>query len=108
ANRELAVQWSDRDDGLHECTVVARDRRGLLATVAGVLTLTGSAIQGASAYVDPDTGMALEVYRGIDRFGRLDAAGQRDFVTMLRSALDGALPLRARLSERIGPERPPL
>jgi [protein-PII] uridylyltransferase len=98
---ELAVEWTLRDDGLHECTVVARDRRGLLATVAGVLTLAGFDIQGASAYADPESGMALEVYRGIDRFGRLDDAGQRDFVTMLRSALDGALPLRARLSERI-------
>ena len=98
---ELAVEWTERDDGLRECTVVARDRRGLLASVAGVLTLVGFDIQGASAYGDPDTGMALEVYRGIDRFGRLDEAGRRDFVTMLRSALDGALPLRTRLSERI-------
>jgi [protein-PII] uridylyltransferase len=98
---ELAVEWTEREDGLRECTVVARDRRGLLASVAGVLTLVGFDIQGASAYGDPDTGMALEVYRGIDRFGRLDEAGQRDFVTMLRSALDGALPLRTRLSERI-------
>lgn len=98
---ELAVEWSDRDDGLLECTVVARDRRGLLATVAGVLTLAGFDIQGASAYGDPDSSMALEVYRGIDRFERLDEAGRRDFVTMLRSALDGVLPLRSRLSERI-------
>ncbi|MFA5883043.1 MAG: ACT domain-containing protein [Acidimicrobiia bacterium] len=104
---ELAVEWTERDDGLRECTVVARDRRGLLATVAGVLTLVGFDIQGASGYGDPDTGMALEVYRGIDRFGRLEEAGQRDFVTMLRSALDGALPLRARLSERIRRYRSP-
>ena len=107
AGGELAVEWSEREDGLRECTVVARDRRGLLATVAGVLTLVGFDIQGASAYGDPDTGMALEVYRGIDRFGRLDEAGQRDFVTMLRSALDGMLPLRARLSERIRRYRSP-
>lgn len=99
--RELAVVWSVGDDGLTECTVVAPDRRGLLATVSGVLTLVGFDIQSASGYGDPDTGMALEVYRGLDRYGRLDDAGQRDFVTMLRSALDGALPLRARLAERI-------
>jgi len=99
--RALAVEWEEWDDGLVECTVVARDRRGLLAIVAGVLTLVGFDIQSASAYSDPDTGMALEVYRGTDQFGRLDEAGRRDFVTMLRSALDGALPLRTRLSERI-------
>jgi [protein-PII] uridylyltransferase len=101
ASGELAVEWSERDDGLLECTVVARDRRGLLAAVSGVLTLSGFDIQGASGYGDPDSDMALEVYRGIDRFGRLDEAGQRDFVTMLRSALSGALPLRQRLSERV-------
>ena len=106
-HRELAVEWGERDDGLVECTVVARDRRGLLANVAGVLTLVGFDIQGAGGYADPDTGMALETYRGIDRFGRLDEAGRRDFVTMLRSALDGALPLRTRLSERIRRYRSP-
>ena len=100
-SRELAVEWSEWEPGLVECTVAARDRRGLLATVAGVLTLIGFDIQSASGYGDADTGMALEVYRGVDRFGRLDEAGRRDFVTMLRSALDGALPLRTRLSERI-------
>ena len=100
--RELGVEWSEADDGLVECTVVAPDQRGLLATVAGVLTLIGFDIQSASGYADPDTGMALEVYRGVDRFLRLDEAGRRDFVTMLRGALDGALPLRERLSERIG------
>lgn len=107
AGRELAVVWAERDDGLLECTVAARDRRGLLATVAGVLTLSGFDIQGAVAYGDPDSGMALEVYRGIDRFGRLDDAGRRDFTTMLRSALDGVLPLRERLSERIRRYRRP-
>jgi [protein-PII] uridylyltransferase len=100
-SRELAVEWGEGESGLLECTVVARDRRGLLATVAGVLTLVGFDIQSASAYGDPETGMALEVYRGVDRFGRLDDAGRRDFATMLRSALDGVLPLRTRLSERI-------
>jgi len=104
---ELAVEWRTRDDGLFECTVAARDRRGLLANVAGVLTLTGFDIQGAAAYVDTDSGMALEVYRGVDRFGRLDDAGRRDFATMLRSALDGALPLRQRLRERIARYRNP-
>jgi [protein-PII] uridylyltransferase len=97
---ELAVVWSTRDD-LLECMVVAPDRRGLLAAVAGVLTLVGFDIQSASGFSDPDTNMALEVYRGVDQFGRLDEAGRRDFTTMLRSALSGALPLRERVSERV-------
>jgi [protein-PII] uridylyltransferase len=105
---ELAVVWDTRDDGTLECTVVAPDRRGLLAAVAGVLTLVGFDIQSASAFSDPDTNMALEVYRGVDQFGRLDDAGQRDFVTMLRSALSGALPLRERVSERVRRYRGPV
>ena len=104
---DLAVVWDTRDDGTLECTVVAPDRRGLLAAVAGVLTLVGFDIQSASGFSDPDTNMALEVYRGVDQFGRLDDAGQRDFVTMLRSALDGALPLRDRVSERVRRYRGP-
>ena len=99
--RELSVEWTEGDDGVLECTVVARDQQGLLATVAGVLTIIGFDVQSASAYGDAETGMALEVYRGTDRFGRLDEPGRRDFTTMLRSALDGALPLRDRLTESI-------
>ena len=98
---ELAVEWRNGPDGTLECTVAARDRRGLLANVAGVLTLVGFDIRSASAYGDADSGMALEVYRGVDQFGRLDDAGRRDFVTMLRSALDGVLPLRERVRERV-------
>jgi [protein-PII] uridylyltransferase len=105
---ELAVVWDARDDGTLECTVVAPDRRGLLAAVAGVLTLVGFDIQSASGFSDPDTNMALEVYRGVDQYGRLDDAGRRDFVTMLRSALSGALPLRERVSERVQRYRSPL
>jgi len=106
-DRELSVEWAEGADGLLECTVIAQDRQGLLATVAGVLTTVGFDVQSASAYGDADTGMALEVYRGIDRFGRLDGPGRRDFTTMLRSALDGALPLRARLTESIRRYRSP-
>ncbi|HMG27680.1 MAG TPA: HD domain-containing protein, partial [Acidimicrobiia bacterium] len=41
ARREVAIDWSDRDDGLLECAVAAPDRTGLLARVAGVLALFG-------------------------------------------------------------------
>ena len=105
---ELAVEWREVPGGMLECTVAARDRRGLLANVAGILTLIGFDIRSASAYGDADSGMALEVYRGVDRFGRLDESGRRDFSTMLRSALDGVLPLRERLRERIHRYRSPV
>ena len=80
----LGVAWSERDDGLLECAVVAPDRRGLLATVAGVLTLDGFDIQGVDAFTAPGE-MALEVYRGVDTFGRLDDAAGRAAVCGRRS-----------------------
>jgi [protein-PII] uridylyltransferase len=65
-----------------------------------VLALHGFDIRGASAY-GADSAMALEVFRGVDAFGRLDAAGQTTVERDVRAALSGELPLRARLEERI-------
>src|SRR5204862_3060670 len=46
-------------------------------------------------------GMALEVYRGVDSFGRLDENGRATVAQEIRTALDGGMPLRERLEERI-------
>ncbi len=100
AGGALACAWADRPDGLLECTVAAPDRRGLLATVAGVLALHGFDVRGASLYGAPD-GMALEIYWGVDEFGRLDAAGRTAVERDLEAALDGRLALKDRLGERI-------
>jgi [protein-PII] uridylyltransferase len=99
ARGELAVVWVDRDDGLVECTVAAPDRTGLLATVTGVLAIHGFDIRSASAYGD-DAGMALEVYRGVDSFGRLDDDERDRVAADLASALAGTLPVRERLDAR--------
>jgi [protein-PII] uridylyltransferase len=95
----LAFDWVIRDDGSLECVVAAPDQRGLLATVAGVLALHGFDIRAASAYAVPD-GMALEVFRGDDAFGRLDDAGRRSVEGDTAAALAGELPLRELLTER--------
>ncbi|MGH8986845.1 MAG: [protein-PII] uridylyltransferase [Acidimicrobiia bacterium] len=96
----LTVEWSELADGQFECTVVAPDRTGLLATVAGVLALSGFDIRAAAGYSHSD-GMALEVFTGVDRFGRLaDAAGRQEVVGTLDRALDGELALEERLLER--------
>ncbi|MBM3670747.1 MAG: ACT domain-containing protein [Actinobacteria bacterium] len=100
ANLQLAVAWEDRTDGLVECTVVAPDRTGLLATVTAVLALHGFDIRSASAYGD-ESGMALEVYRGVDTFERLDDAGRRGIESDIDAAINGTLPVRRRLDERI-------
>jgi len=100
ARRELAIDWSARDDGLVECAVAAPDRTGLLARVAGVLTLFGFDIRDAAGYIAD--GMALEVFDGADRFGRLaEPEGREAVATALRAALRGELPLAEQLRARI-------
>lgn len=106
AGGALAFSWGDRSDGLLESTVVAPDRQGLLATVAGVLALHGFDVRGASLYGAPD-GMALEVFWGVDEFGRLDAAGRAAVERDVASALDGRLSLKERLGERFARYRRP-
>jgi [protein-PII] uridylyltransferase len=100
AAKQLAITWEDRDDGLVECTVVAPDRTGLLATVTAVLALHGFDIRGASAYGD-ESGMALEVYRGVDTFERIDAAGRQAIEADVASAIGGTFPVRRKLDERM-------
>ncbi len=98
--RELAVEWEALDDGRFRCTVVAHDRTGLLATVAGSLSLVGFDIGSASGYTHHD-GMALEVFTGTDRFGRLgDEPGRERLFTTLAAALSGELLLDEQLRER--------
>ncbi|MSO78859.1 MAG: ACT domain-containing protein [Acidimicrobiia bacterium] len=97
---ELAVTWEDRDDGIVGCTVVAPDRTGLLATVTAVLASHGFDIRGASMYGD-ESGMALEVYRGVDTFGRLDTAGRHGVDVDIAAAISGDLGVRGRLEDRI-------
>jgi [protein-PII] uridylyltransferase len=99
AHGSLAFDWVTRDDGSLECIAAAPDQRGLLATVAGVLALHGFDIRAAAAYAVPD-GMALEVFRGDDAFGRLDDAGRRGVEADTAAALAGELPLSERLAER--------
>ncbi|MGH9033351.1 MAG: ACT domain-containing protein, partial [Acidimicrobiia bacterium] len=96
----LVVEWSELDDDRFECTVVAPDRTGLLAVVAGVLALSGFDIQAAAGYSHRD-GAALEVFTGVDRFGRLtEPAGRDDVAVTLDDALRGELALEERVRER--------
>ena len=90
-----------RRDGRLQCTAVAQDRIGLLADVAGALALTGFDIASASAY-SSTRGMALEVFTGIDRFGRLTGGSALDDATALLSrALEGDVELEEALRARM-------
>ena len=100
----MAIEWAASSRELLACTVVAPDRTGLLATVAGALALFGFDIEAAAAYSHPD-GVALEVFTGVDRFDRLAprliAPGVRS-CSATRST--GATRAR-RASSRSAPER---
>jgi [protein-PII] uridylyltransferase len=103
---ELAIKWTERDDGLLECAVAAPDRTGLLARVAGVLALFGFDIRDAAGYIAD--GMALEVFDGADRFGRLaDAKGREAVVTTLSAALADEVPVEEQLRARVRRYRMP-
>ena len=93
-------------DGRVRCTVVERDRTGLLATVAAALALVGFDIDAAAAYSHPD-GMALELFTGRDRFGRLESPDDRaEATTTITGALDGAFSLDDELRARTHRYRP--
>jgi [protein-PII] uridylyltransferase len=84
-----------RQSGVWDLLIVARDRPGLLATVAGVLTLRGASVLAADAATSSD-GVVLDVFtvtgaEGL-RWPRLEAD--------LRSALLGGIPLHDLLGSR--------
>lgn len=96
----LHVEWSTGPDRDLRCTVVAPDRPGLLATVASALALAGLDVRSVDAATHP-RGMALEVFTGTDRFGRLgDDPARARAARSVEEAVTGDLDLRARLAER--------
>jgi len=97
----VAVEVSSGDDGLLDFSVVAPDRAGLLSLVAGVLTVSGVDIREASAFTRSD-GVVLELFRGVDRFGRFeDGGGVSDVRDLLRDALGGGVDLDALVTEHV-------
>jgi [protein-PII] uridylyltransferase len=100
ARGEPAIEWTLLDDGRVQCTLVAPDRTGLLATAAGALALVGLDIETASAYGHP-TGLALEVFTGRDRFDRLlTADGRARASGTVTDALTGAVAVDQQLRDR--------
>ena len=73
---ELAVDWAEVGDAMLRITVVAPDRPGLLARVAGALAVLGVDIHDANAF-SHRSGLALEVFLGHDRFRRLGESDDR-------------------------------
>lgn len=102
----VLVQWSldaapdpDADTDTIGCTVVAPDQRGLLAVVAGALTVAGFDVSDA-VIVGDGAGMALEQFRGTDRFGRLSTETGRTAASQLvTDAIAGIAPIEVLLDE---------
>lgn len=101
AGESVAVDVARGTDGLLEFSVVASDRAGLLSLVAGVLTVSGLDIREASAFTRSD-GVALELFRGADRFGRFEEENGVDRARdLLRDALTGDVDLDALVVEHM-------
>jgi [protein-PII] uridylyltransferase len=106
ASRDLAIEWGTTEEARLMCTVIAPDRTGLLATAAGALALLGVDIVSAAGYSHPD-GIAIEIFTGVDPYGRLVTGEDRARgAQLLRDAIDGTLPLADRLEERTRRYRP--
>src|SRR5262249_46263760 len=81
-----------------QVTVIAPDRPGLLATVAGVLTLSGALVRSARTVSDTSTGMALLRFEVAPAFDTLP--DWEEVRTELGDALDDRLALASMLEER--------
>jgi [protein-PII] uridylyltransferase len=88
--QRLAPEW--------DLVIVARDRPGLLATVAGVLALRGASVLAADAATTAD-GLALDVFTVGSAYGApLESSVWPRVENDLQAALDGSLPLDALLA----------
>ncbi len=96
----MIVEWDRLADGNWQCAVGADDRPGLLAGVAGGLSLVGFDIVSATAHSLPD-GRAAEIFVGSDTFDRLgDETGQKRATETIEGVLAGSVPLEEGLAAR--------
>ncbi|HLZ26982.1 MAG TPA: ACT domain-containing protein [Chloroflexota bacterium] len=90
-----------RQPGVWDVLIVARDRPGLLATVAGVLALRGTSVLAADAATCAD-GLVLDVFTVGGAFGVPVAVERWPAVAAdIRAALEGRVPLRDLLGARV-------
>ena len=94
-----------RQPGVWDVLFVARDRPGLLATVAGVMALRGTSVLAADAATCAD-GLVLDVFTVSGAYGC--AGGQSTWPEVaadVQAALEGRVPLRDLLgARRLEPE----
>ncbi|MDQ6673306.1 MAG: hypothetical protein M3069_21625, partial [Chloroflexota bacterium] len=89
-----------RQSGVWDVLIAARDRPGLLATVAGVMALRGTSVLAADAATCAD-GLVLDVFTVSGAFGEPATAERWSGVAGdVQAVLDGRLPLRDLLGAR--------
>ena len=93
--------------GTHEVVVVATDRPGLLARIAGSLSLAGLNILSAQAFTTED-GSAIDLFTVEPAFrGDVDEERWRQFRRTLRRALEGRVWLEEKVREKRAHYPPP-
>jgi len=111
--RAVTVSCRDSGDGVVKVAVVAPDKVGLLATVAGALSAAGLGVSEASLFTTRD-GMALDIFRGVDAFGRFSGDSAHTLEPLIEDALSGridvgeAVRARVRNYRRPGRQRGPV
>lgn len=96
----VVVQWESMDDGRWRCAVAADDRPGLLAGVAGALSLEGFDIATAEGHSLPGR-RAAEVFVGVDTFDRFDDEhGRRQAGATIEGVLADRISVREGLEVR--------
>ena len=111
-DRPVAVAWHELEGGhASELTVTARDRRGLLATVAGTLTANNIDILSVDLFTRAD-GIVLDALRvsELPDHGPVSAARKARIEPALAQAVEGAVDVprlveRWRVSQRRRPRR---
>ncbi len=93
--------------GVQELLVVAADRSGLLARIAGSLAVAGLSIVTAQVFTTED-GAAVDLFEVEGVFERqIDERRWREFRSTLRRAIDGRADLEHRVRQKRAPYPPP-
>jgi [protein-PII] uridylyltransferase len=107
ANEVRSATARGERPGTHEVTVVSADRPGLLAKIAGSLSLAGLNILSAQAFTTED-GVAIDLFTVEPAFlGEVDEDRWRRFRQTLRRALEGREWLETRVREKRAHYPPP-
>jgi [protein-PII] uridylyltransferase len=107
ANEVRTLPLGGSRPGVQELLVVAADRAGLLARIAGSLAMAGLSIVTAQVFTTED-GAAVDLFEVEGVFEReIDERRWREFRSTLRRAIEGRFDLDHRLREKRAPYPPP-